>query len=613
MADDVVRHASEERSVDAVAAVRPQDDEVGLLGRRCVHDRFARVTLPDQERGRDAKVLGPSHEGLGRHLAFVADLVDAGSIQTTRQFERARVDHADGDQPRPQACGQAERFLLGRRRRGGQVRREQHGRDRLGAGRHHAVALAVAVRRVGERSMGRIIVSEHGPDPVTCGPQSRAECHHGGSRSGQDVLPVGYARADMDRSARVPHIAGTAEGEDARDLADVQQQTTTGSVAGALAVDTVEALDAATRAITEVLDLEAVLQLIVDRVRDLVDARYAALGIADAAGRIERFITSGLTREERAAIGPLPQGHGLLGLIIREGRSLRIADIASHPDSAGFPPNHPPMRSLLGVPITVAGRPIGDLYLTDKADVGAFGTDDQRVVELFARHAGIAIENARLHDRLAALRVVAERERIGRDLHDGVIQGLYAIGLSLEEVESMVIDQPGEAVVRVDRAIDGIHRSIADIREFILGLRPGLAGGRLADGFIVLADELRLTSTIDVEVDIQAAAELAALDEPTRGELLHLAREALSNIARHSRATRARVDVRSVDDELKLEISDNGVGFDLATITPGRHHGLVNLRQRAGAAGGRLDIDTRPGAGTRLIVHLPAPTEAPPS
>ncbi|MDH4141430.1 MAG: GAF domain-containing sensor histidine kinase [Chloroflexota bacterium] len=378
----------------------------------------------------------------------------------------------------------------------------------------------------------------------------------------------------------------------------------------ALAIETIEALDAATRAITEVLDLETVLQLIVDRVRALVDARYAALGIVDANHRIERFITSGLTREERAAIGPLPRGRGILGIMVRDGHSIRIADIAQHPEAQGFPPNHPVMRAFLGVPITLASRVIGHLYLTDTRRAPDFSESDQRLVELFARHAGIAIENARLHDRLAALRVIAERERIGRDLHDGVIQGLYAIGLSLEDVEVLVQDQPDEAVERVDHAIDGIHRSIADIREFILGLRPGLTGGDLAHSLTALADELRLTSAIDVEVDIPDPDALGHLDAAAGGELLHLVREGLSNIARHSRASQAILEVRGLPDEVVMEIRDNGVGFDSTAIAPGRHHGLVNLRERAVAAGGRLEIVTRPGSGTRLIVHLPATTEA---
>jgi signal transduction histidine kinase len=382
---------------------------------------------------------------------------------------------------------------------------------------------------------------------------------------------------------------------------------------GMLAIEAIEALDAATRAITEVLDLETVLQLIVDRVCALVDARYAALGIADASGRIERFITSGLTREEREAIGPLPEGHGLLGVIIREVRSLRIPEISDHPDSHGFPANHPPMHSLLGVPIVVGGRAVGDLYMTDKQSAREFDAADQRVVELFARHAGIAIQNARLLDRLAALRVVAERERIGRDLHDGVIQRLYAIGLSLEDVEATLEEQPEEALRRVDRAIDGIHRSIADIREFILGLRPGLSGGDFAHGLVALADELRLTSAIDVDVRMPDDERLSTLSAAAGGELLHLIREALSNVARHARATQVRIVVTTLPDETAIEIADNGVGFDPAAIAPEGHHGLINLRERAMAAGGRLEMDSRPGSGTRLIVHLPATSEAPTS
>lgn len=372
-----------------------------------------------------------------------------------------------------------------------------------------------------------------------------------------------------------------------------------------LAVETVEALDAATRAITEVLDLEVVLQLIVDRVRALVDARYAALGIADAHGVIERFYTSGLTVEERAAIGPPPSGHGLLGLIIREGRSFRIPDITAHPDSHGFPPNHPPMRSLLGVPITVGGRIIGDLYLTDKFGASEFSAADQRLVELFARHAGIAIENARLHERLAAFLVVAERERIGRDLHDGVIQGLYGVVLSLEDVERLVTEHPAEAVARVDRAIDAIQRSIVDIREFIAGLRPGLDGGDLTSGIESLAEELRDTTGIDVETRLVVDDRIISLSDGTRGELLQLVREGLSNVARHSLARKVCIRLEPGDAGFVLEISDDGVGFEPTAIVPGRHHGLINLRDRAAAAGGRLDIDTRPGDGTRLVVHIP--------
>jgi GAF domain-containing protein len=145
---------------------------------------------------------------------------------------------------------------------------------------------------------------------------------------------------------------------------------------------------------------DRVLQRISDLAREVVGARYAALGVADDSGRLIVFITSGLTPQERAAIGAPPRGHGLLGVLIREGRPVRTADIGRDPRSSGFPPNHPPMTSLLGVPIVLGDRVLGDLYLTDKLDGTAFTEDDERLALLLARHAAIAIENANLNDEL---------------------------------------------------------------------------------------------------------------------------------------------------------------------------------------------------------------------
>ena len=175
-----------------------------------------------------------------------------------------------------------------------------------------------------------------------------------------------------------------------------------------------EALDQAVRGIAGILSTDLVLQLIVDRVRELLGAQYAALGIVGSHGLIELFITSGITKEQRAAIGPTPRGHGLLGLIIREGRTLRIPDIAHHPDSYGFPPHHPEMHSLLGVPVRAKGRIVGDLYLTNKQSAPTFTDEDERLAEMFALHAGIAIENARMHEELQRLAVVDERDRISQ-------------------------------------------------------------------------------------------------------------------------------------------------------------------------------------------------------
>jgi signal transduction histidine kinase len=372
-----------------------------------------------------------------------------------------------------------------------------------------------------------------------------------------------------------------------------------------LAAAALEALDDATRAIAEVLDLEAALQLIVDRVRVLVDAEYAALGISGPDGRIERFITAGLSREQRARIGPLPQGHGLLGLIIHEGQSVRTADIGGHPASSGFPPFHPPMTTFLGVPITHEGHPIGDLYMTDKQGGRAFDADDQRLVELFARHAAIAMQNARLHDRIASLAIVEERERIGRDLHDGIIQRLYAVSLSLEDIEELARDDPGEVGVRVDRAIDSLQTTISDIRHFILGLRPGLlALSGLAEGLERLAEEVRFASVVAVETNVDAAV-AAGIDDERATDLIGLAREALSNVTRHSAASVAKVSLVDDDTFVLLMIEDDGVGFDPAATFGPDHQGLTNMRERAAMLGGTLAVERRTGGGMMIVARIP--------
>ena len=365
-------------------------------------------------------------------------------------------------------------------------------------------------------------------------------------------------------------------------------------------------LDEATRGIAGVLPVDEVLQVIVDRVRDLVAARYAALGIVDEGGRIERFITSGITHEERARIGPLPQGQGLLGLIIRENRSYRIAEIADHPDSSGFPANHPPMHSFLGVPVAVKGNPVGNLYLTDKRGPPEFSEQDQRLVEMFALHAGIAIENARLHEQVQRLAVVEERDRIGKDLHDGIIQSIYAVGLALEDVPDLMNEDREEAIARIDRSIDALNVTIRDIRNFIFGLRPELlerAG--LMTGLTTLVEEFRLNTMIDV--DLAVSEEIAELPPNARAQLLHVAREALSNAARHSTATRVTVRLGRDRNALALEIHDNGRGFDPATAAGAGHLGLDNMTARAASVGGSLSVDSAPGKGARIIIRFPVP------
>jgi signal transduction histidine kinase len=164
-------------------------------------------------------------------------------------------------------------------------------------------------------------------------------------------------------------------------------------------------------AVASELDLDAVLQRIVDLSRRVVPVRYAALGVADDRGRLTTFITSGITVAERDAIGPPPVGHGLLGVLIHDGLPLIVDDMAADPRSSGFPPNHPPMKGLLGAPILLGERPLGNLYLTDRLDGQPFSADDLAAVQVLAAHAASAIERARLYGQLGEARRRAEEQR----------------------------------------------------------------------------------------------------------------------------------------------------------------------------------------------------------
>jgi PAS domain S-box-containing protein len=164
-------------------------------------------------------------------------------------------------------------------------------------------------------------------------------------------------------------------------------------------------------AVASELNLESVLQRITDLAREVGRARYGALGVANETGRLEHFLISGLTPEEQAAIGPLPEGHGLLGTLIREGKPLLIPNIGADPRSVGFPPNHPPMRTLLGVPILLGNRTLGNLYLTERKDGQPFDHDDLAAVQVLAAHAATAIARAQLYRKVEASRRRAEEQR----------------------------------------------------------------------------------------------------------------------------------------------------------------------------------------------------------
>lgn len=361
-------------------------------------------------------------------------------------------------------------------------------------------------------------------------------------------------------------------------------------------------------AVTSDLELDSLLARIIELARDLTGARYGALGVlgSDPQEGLVEFLTQGIDDETAARIGDLPRGAGVLGVVLRDGVPLRLDDVASHPDSVGFPPHHPPMGAFLGVPIRIDGRVFGDLYLTEKT--GGFSEDDERLVTGLAAVAGTAIANARLFDELATTRaelarmaVVEDRNRIARDLHDLVIGRLFAVGLSLDRIARHV-DEPWAG--RASQAVDDVDRAIADLRGaiFALGSDAATDEARLVRLLKATAAPLGFAPSIDIEGD------LGLLDIGRRSDVHAVMNEALANVIRHASATSVRLHLMVGPEGVVATITDDGVG--MGDQQPAS--GLANLRERAERSGGSLLIEPGPGGrGTRVTWRVPLESTEP--
>jgi signal transduction histidine kinase len=544
------------------------------------------------------------------------------------------------------------------------------------------------------------------------------------------------------------------------------------------------ALREAALAVSADLSLAETLKRIVAGAAELVNAQYAAIGVPDESGELlVEFVFTGLSEADAARISHRPQGRGLLGLILREARSLRLRNLKEHPRSAGFPPHHPIMTSFLGVPILYQGKSVGNLYLADKRDADEFSESDQALIELLATHAanairnarlhqttvehsqalerrnrelaalnavalatsqhldlnqvmqealdhvlsisgaeageiflqdsasgdmvlalhrgavpesfwtirrfrrgegfpgrvavsgeplvsfdlandvrflrrqvveagftafaclplaakgkvvgalglaarraqafddfnlslltaichqiGVAAENARLYEQVQQLRVIEERQRIGMDLHDGVIQSIYAVGLTLEYVSGQLAEgDAAGAAERLRGAMEALNNTIRDIRAYILDLRPRrFEGDNLIEGLQRLLTEFKANTLMGVEFTSDAAADRCLTPE-ARLALFHIAQEALSNAARHSRASKMEIRLLDTGAEVVLALKDNGRGFDPDRAERRVGHGLMNMRDRALALGGELTIESPNHQGTEVRVRLPKP------
>lgn len=356
-----------------------------------------------------------------------------------------------------------------------------------------------------------------------------------------------------------------------------------------------ELLDTAAQ-VSEKGELRGLLESIVDIAMGLTGAKYGALGVLGSHGFLVEFVYRGIDSETASRIGHLPMGIGVLGSISR-GKVIRSDHVQAHPESAGFPTNHPRMDSFLGVPLRTKDEVFGHIYLTEKS--GGFTDSDQQTIETLALIASSAVSNFRIHRRLREAAVAEDRARIARDVHDDIIQDLFAVGLALQSLADTVKDPEirevvGTQVSRVDGCITSLRQFIFDLR------RPAELQRDLKQEISELVEEL--SEPYDATLNVAVDPLLNCLSNDYADAVLHIIKEATSNALRHSGSPRVDVRVTGSDDRLAVSVIDEGGGFDPEGDYAGL--GLANLRQRAAEVGGTLEIDSGP-TGTTVTLIIP--------
>ncbi len=540
------------------------------------------------------------------------------------------------------------------------------------------------------------------------------------------------------------------------------------------------ALHQASLQLVEDISLETLLERIATVACEQADARYAALGVLGDDGTLKQFISVGMSDDQIRRIPHPPMGRGLLGALMNTDQNIRVQSIQDDFRSVGFPKNHPHMRSFLGVPIRLGDEQLGQIYLTDKLDAPEFNFDDERIIQMLAAYAavaihnarlynnlkerdraltrrnqdlallnrtaemlasslkmdeilhktltlvmeylnveagelflleddgqtlrlvlhrgqaaeafwtrnrfklgegivglaaknntsivsrdlakdvrylreavvkagfrqiasfpitvggkvlgvlsavtrssnpipetdmqlvvalcawaGLAIDNARLHNDARRLAVLEERERIGMDLHDGIIQSIYAVGLILEHARLLAAEDPAQTQERIQNAIDRLNGSIRDIRAYILDLRPRQLGNEnLVDGLKRLVMEFRANTLADAVLQ-GSPADVADLPASHSMALFHICQESLANVAKHARAKKVEVTLWKTTDRVMMEIRDNGRGFETEKMSMTIGHGLANIHTRVHHVGGDVEISSVVGEGTSILAWVP--------
>ncbi|MDT0265212.1 GAF domain-containing sensor histidine kinase [Streptomyces sp. DSM 44915] len=372
------------------------------------------------------------------------------------------------------------------------------------------------------------------------------------------------------------------------------------------------AVSAALLAMNRTLQVHDVLQTIVRSARELLDARYAALGIPDGNGGFAQFFVDGVSDRQWKAIGPLPRQHGILAAMLGSATPVRLADVRRDPRFEGWPAAHPEMTDFLGMPIVAGEEVLGAIFLANKRcprgaprpDGCGFTGADEELLHLLAEHAAIALTNARLYERSRELTISDERARLAHELHDAVSQKLFSLRLTAQAAATL-LDRDLERARGELRQVAALAAEAAEeLRAAVIELRPAAL------------DEDGLSATLRAQVQVLdrahparvrcATRDTRALPAPQEAALLRVAQEALHNALRHASPSAVDVLLHRRGGATVLRVSDDGTGFDPEAVrTAGRHLGLVSMRDRAAAVGGTLTVRSGPGEGTVVEMEVP--------
>jgi signal transduction histidine kinase len=346
-------------------------------------------------------------------------------------------------------------------------------------------------------------------------------------------------------------------------------------------------------------DIDDTLRLIVARARELASAAVAWVAVPEHGDTLRVAVADGDAAEAIAGM-TIPLEGSLSGEVVRVGASISLED--SRADGRAYAPlaEVADVGPAVYVPLSVHGRPFGTLAVANHPSEARFDAEIERLMETFGEQTAVALEYARAQQEVERLIVLEDRERIAKELHDGVIQALFAVGMGLQGA-AMMSAEPGIAE-RIEGSVAEIDRVIRDLRNYIFGLRPGILADRQLDNAMrALVDEFGSRSGVVTVLD---------LDEKVAQELTHVAadvvqvtREALSNVGRHAGASTCRVSLHRIGDVAVLEVDDDGHGFDPRNVRRGE--GLTNLEERTAAIGGHVSFASAPDDGTTVRVELP--------